>query len=153
MPYLTAGAPWIISKLVNNQPGLICEALETSQHNGDGYVEVDIDVGNFKGSRFSAVAKRIIDTVCPRVAKFVIDLAFMMQGEEEDELPERLIGTVRLIRLDLAGPSSKGFVYDRTKVTRAQQHAISRSKGQKAADDVDDEESMSARSSEALSPL
>ncbi len=53
------------------------------------------------------MAKRIIDTVCPRVAKFVIDLAFMMQGEEEDELPERLIGTVRLIRLDLAGPSSK----------------------------------------------
>ena len=47
----------------------------------------------------------------------------------------------------------QGFVYDRTKVTRAQQHAISRSKGQKAADDVDDEESMSARSSEALSPL
>jgi|TARA_B100000513_G_scaffold157535_1_gene75424 hypothetical protein len=40
LPYLTAGAPWIISKLVNNQPGLICEALETSQHNGDGYVEV-----------------------------------------------------------------------------------------------------------------
>lgn len=69
--------------------------------------QVDIDVGNFKGSRFSVVAKRIIDAVCPRVAKFVIDLAFMMQGEEEDELPERLIGTVRLIRLDLAGPSSK----------------------------------------------
>ena len=102
LPYLTDGASFLTSKLVNNQPGLISAALETAQYNGDGYVEVDIDVDALKGGAFSSLAKRIIDVVTPRVSSYVVDLAFMMQGEEEAELPERLIGSCRLIRLDLA---------------------------------------------------
>ena len=126
-PHLTAGAPAVVGRLVNNRQGLVCEALETAQYNGDGYVEVHIDVGDFKGSIWSSIAKRCIDIVCPRVATLVVDLGFLMQ--EEAELPERLLGGVRLIRIDLKGPSTiRGFSYDRTLVTRAQQAAIDRSK-------------------------
>ena len=126
-PHLTAGAPPVVGRLVNNRQGLVCEALQTAQYNGDGYVEVHIDVGDFKGSIWSSIAKRCIDIVCPRVATLVVDLGFLMH--EEAELPERLLGGVRLIRIDLKGPSTiRGFSYDRTLVTRAQQAAIDRSK-------------------------
>eukprot|EP00316_Scyphosphaera_apsteinii_P009524 CAMPEP_0119349652 /NCGR_PEP_ID=MMETSP1333-20130426/109660_1 /TAXON_ID=418940 /ORGANISM="Scyphosphaera apsteinii, Strain RCC1455" /LENGTH=234 /DNA_ID=CAMNT_0007362253 /DNA_START=60 /DNA_END=761 /DNA_ORIENTATION=+ len=104
LPYLAAGAGWVMSKLVNNQPGLICAALETRQFQGDGYIEVDIDAEGFKSGPFSTFAKKIIDVVRPKVASLVIDLAFMLQGNEEAELPERLIGSIRLARLDLANP-------------------------------------------------
>lgn len=32
----------------------------------------------------------------------VIDLAFVVQGEDEEELPEHILGTVRLSRIDLS---------------------------------------------------
>jgi len=102
LPYIVHGVNWVVCKLVNNQPGLICEALDTKQYSGDGYVEVDIDVEGFKSGPFAGLAKKIIDIVRPKVATLVIDLAFMLQGNEEAELPERIIGVSRLIRLDLA---------------------------------------------------
>lgn len=32
----------------------------------------------------------------------VIDLAFVLQGNEEEELPEHILGTLRINRVDLA---------------------------------------------------
>merc|ERR1740130_908070 len=53
IPYLAAGAPWPLDKLVNNQCGQLSAALEVTQHTGEGYAEIDIDLGGFKsGSVF-----------------------------------------------------------------------------------------------------
>uniref|UniRef100_A0A6S9ZAZ2 Protein ENHANCED DISEASE RESISTANCE 2 C-terminal domain-containing protein n=1 Tax=Chrysotila carterae TaxID=13221 RepID=A0A6S9ZAZ2_CHRCT len=105
LPFIVHGANWVTCKLVNNQPGLICAALETNQFNGPGYAEVDIDIEGFKSGPFSALAKRVLDVVKPRVATLVIDLAFMEQGNDVDELPERIIGVARLMKLNLSTSS------------------------------------------------
>jgi len=120
LPFLTAGANFVICRLVNNQPGLIVAAIQTHQYNGEGYAEVDIDIEDMKQSAFASLAKNIIDAVTPRVRSYVIDLAFMLQGENEAELPERCIGGCRLVRLDLKKP-------DAATISPMQQRAKSRS--------------------------
>jgi len=107
LPFLTGGAPWIMAKAVNNQPGLICAALNTLQFAGEGYLEVDIDIEGFKPSPFTGLAKQILAIVRPKVASLVIDLAFMLQGDKEAELPERLIGSARLCRINIATPFAR----------------------------------------------
>ena len=56
---------------------------------------MDIDV------EVSAVAKHILGVVKPLAAAICIDLAFVVEGRNEAELPERLVGGVRLHRFNL----------------------------------------------------
>ena len=74
---------------------VVANALKQSQYCGDGYVEVDVDV------EVSAMAKHILGVVKPLAAAICIDLAFTIEGRNEGELPERLIGGVRLHRVNL----------------------------------------------------
>ncbi|CAN0296765.1 unnamed protein product, partial [Ascophyllum nodosum] len=60
-----------------------------------GYFEVDIDVGsNARASIATHLAGGYAE-------KMVLDLAFALQGEAEDGLPERLIGGARIVKPDL----------------------------------------------------
>jgi len=118
LPFITHGANWIMCKLVNNQPGQISAALDTQQFNGLDYLEIDIDVEGFKSGPFSALAKKILDIVRPKVASLVIDLAFMEQGNDDAELPERIIAVARLMKLNLStskptDPARKNYVPSR----------------------------------------
>ena len=52
-----------------------------------------------------ATARRVANVVAHTVAfccrYIVIDLAFVLQGNEEEELPEHILGSARLSRIDL----------------------------------------------------
>ena len=50
----------------------------------------------------SAVAKHILSVVKPLSRSITVDLAFVIEGQEEGELPERLLCGVRLHRLNLS---------------------------------------------------
>jgi len=102
LPFLAEGGGWLMGKAVNNQAGQLAMALETRQFEGPGYVEVDIDVEGFKSqSIFTKLAASAVGLVKPQVTKLAIDLAFMYCGYCEEELPERLIGCVRLHHIHL----------------------------------------------------
>ena len=47
------------------------------------------------------MAKHILGVVRPLAASVVIDLAFVIEGQHESELPERLLAAVRLHRINL----------------------------------------------------
>ncbi|TMW62094.1 hypothetical protein Poli38472_009587 [Pythium oligandrum] len=64
-------------------------------HFDDGSTEVVIDV-----HAFSYIARRGIYMLLDKTAKLVIDVAFVLQGEAEDELPERILGCCRLDSLE-----------------------------------------------------
>jgi len=102
LPLLSAGAGAIMRGVVNNQPGQLAEALECKQYGGHKYVEVDVDIDAYKSdSVFTKLAKAAVGLVYPKVAHLTVDLAFMIAGLSEAELPERLLGAARLHRLNL----------------------------------------------------
>lgn len=62
---------------------------------GDGYLEVAVDVGS------SSVAKHVYSAVRRFSTSVILDIGFVLQGEQEDELPERVLGGVRICRVDV----------------------------------------------------
>ena len=54
IPFISGGAGWALSALVNNQCGQLAAALEVTQYNGEGYAEVRH--GRPAGSRAQAAA-------------------------------------------------------------------------------------------------
>ncbi len=69
---------------------------------GDGpacplpYVEVDMNVST------STAALRALGVAKPICRSLVVDLAFLLEGSREDELPEVLLGCGRLVHVSLA---------------------------------------------------
>lgn len=62
-------------------------------------MEVDIDVGS------SSVASSVVGLVMGVTKKVVVDMGIVLQGNVADELPERLLGTMRLQNIDLSTAS------------------------------------------------
>jgi hypothetical protein len=87
---------WIVKQSVGKTACLIGEALEISYYNGKNYLELDVDIGS------SSVARGVVNLVVGYLSKLVIELAFLIQANTEEELPEYLLGTCRLINLDVA---------------------------------------------------
>lgn len=66
-----------------------------SYYRGPDYFEVDVDCTT---SRAAASVVNMVKGYCKTL---VIDLAFIIQGNTEDELPERVVGVVRFSRVDM----------------------------------------------------
>lgn len=50
----------------------------------------------------SIVANAIVHVAIGYVTSLTVDMAFLIEGQAEEELPERILGTVRLKKLDLS---------------------------------------------------
>lgn len=61
----------------------------------DKYMNVDVDIGS------SMVATAVVQLAVGYVTTLTVDLAFLLEGQAEDELPERLLGSIRLHNLAL----------------------------------------------------
>ena len=62
---------------------------------GPGHFEVDVDVGS------SRAAASVVGLVSPVTTSLIIDMAIVLEGREEQELPEQLLGTVRFAQVDM----------------------------------------------------
>ena len=51
------------------------------------------------------MAKHILSVVTPLSQRLVIDIAFVLEGQDEAELPERLLGGCRIHRINVAQAS------------------------------------------------
>lgn len=94
IPRVVEGA-WMVKRAVGTKPAIIGTKLKHRYFDGDGYSEVDVDVGS------SAMAVGVLKVVKGYAKMLVLDMAFVLQGDEEDELPERIFGAVRVHRVDL----------------------------------------------------
>ncbi|CAM9856772.1 unnamed protein product [Phaeothamnion confervicola] len=97
-------APWLVRKAVGNKPTLLAQKLTCRWFRGNNYVELDIDVGS------SRVALQATSLAMGYARNLVIDLGFSLQSEFQEELPERLLGSVRLkyVDVELACPLHDG---------------------------------------------
>lgn len=84
---------------VGETPVLLGKKLTTHYFTGPNYFEVDIDVSS------SSVAKHVVGLVCGATKSITVDMAILLQGNEADELPESLLGTLRLVQIDLGTAS------------------------------------------------
>nr|GMD37045.1 protein ENHANCED DISEASE RESISTANCE 2-like [Ipomoea batatas] len=93
IPYISKGS-WIVKQSVGKKSCLIGQALEVNYFKGKNYLELDVDVGS------STVARGVINLVLGYLNNLVIEMAFIVQADTAEELPEYLLGTCRLNHLD-----------------------------------------------------
>ena len=74
---------------VGNKPALTGKKLQQYYHRGDGYLEIDLDLGS------SAVASRILSLVREACSRLTVDIAITIEGNAADELPERVLCATR----------------------------------------------------------
>lgn len=85
---------WIVRQSVGSTPCLLGKAVDCSYLRGPDYLEVDVDIGS------SAVANGVLGLVFGVVTTLVVDLAFLIQANTYDELPEQLLGAARLSHIE-----------------------------------------------------
>ncbi|XP_012452887.1 protein ENHANCED DISEASE RESISTANCE 2-like [Gossypium raimondii] len=93
IPYISKGS-WIVKQSVGKKACLLGQALNTRYFRGKNYLEADIDVGS------STVAQGVANLVLGYLNNLVVEMAFIIQGNTQEELPETLLGTCRLNHLD-----------------------------------------------------
>ncbi|KAL8133342.1 hypothetical protein AgCh_008705 [Apium graveolens] len=84
---------WMVKRAVGTKACLLGKAVTCKYLRQDNFLEIDVDIGS------SSVARSIIGLVLGYVTSIVVDLAILIEGREENELPEYLLGTVRLNRV------------------------------------------------------
>lgn len=94
IPRIVKGS-WIVKQSVGTTPVLLGQKLATRYFRGPNYFEVDVDITS------NTVANSVTSLVVGAITSLVVDLAPLVEGQAEDELPERLIGSVRFEHLDL----------------------------------------------------
>ncbi|EEC72293.1 hypothetical protein OsI_05468 [Oryza sativa Indica Group] len=87
---------WIVRQSVGSTPCLLGKSVDCSYVRGAGYLEVDVDIGS------SAVANGVLGLVFGVVTTLVVDMAFLIQANTYEELPEQVIGAARLAHVEPA---------------------------------------------------
>ncbi|XP_074281234.1 protein ENHANCED DISEASE RESISTANCE 2-like isoform X2 [Silene latifolia] len=89
---------WMVKRAVGTKACLLGKAVTCKYLRQDNFLEIDVDIGS------SAVARSVVGLVLGYVTSLVVDLAILIEANEEAELPEYLLGIVRLscVRLDSA---------------------------------------------------
>ncbi|KAF8378992.1 hypothetical protein HHK36_028419 [Tetracentron sinense] len=93
---LESGGSWIVRQSVGSTPCLLGKAVDCTYIRGPKYLEIDVDIGS------STVANGVLGLVCGVITTLVVDMAFLVQANTVDELPERLIGAVRASHVELS---------------------------------------------------
>ncbi|EQC37848.1 hypothetical protein SDRG_04871 [Saprolegnia diclina VS20] len=97
IPTVVEGS-FIIKQSVGSKPTLLGNKLKCPYHRGDNYFEVDLDISS------SSVANTVVGMVTGVTKILVVDMAFLLEAQTEEELPEAILGTVRLQHVSLDNP-------------------------------------------------
>ncbi|KQJ98445.1 protein ENHANCED DISEASE RESISTANCE 2-like isoform X2 [Brachypodium distachyon] len=85
---------WMVKRAVGTRACLLGKAVTCNYLRQDNFLEIDVDIGS------SSVARSIIGLVLGYVTSIVVDLAILIEAKEEKDLPEYILGSVRLNRIN-----------------------------------------------------
>jgi len=94
IPRVVEGS-WIVKQTVGNTPTILGRKLRQPYHMGPNYIEVDVDIAS------SSIAGAVLGVCLPVAKSLVVDIVFLLEGWEEEELPEKVLGAVRFSHVDL----------------------------------------------------
>ncbi|KAL8551510.1 hypothetical protein ACS0TY_000565 [Phlomoides rotata] len=95
IPHVSKGS-WIVKQSVGKKACLVGQALAMKYFQGKNYLEIGVDIGS------STVARGVVGLVLGYLNNLVVELAFVIQGNTQEELPEVLLGTCRFNHLDVS---------------------------------------------------
>jgi len=97
IPHVIEGN-WLVRKGVGTKPAVIGKRLKQRYYQSKelNYFEADVDVGS------SSVGGSIFKLVRGFAVTLTMDLCFTLEGQLQDELPERLVGGVRMAHCDVS---------------------------------------------------
>ena len=103
-------APYIVRKTINGlggeKPVLIANRVKTTYQTGKNHLEINMDVSS------SRIASMMIDLLLKNMENCLLDCAWLMEGQKDEELPERVLSKIRwawnsvemvLLKLDEGG--------------------------------------------------
>jgi hypothetical protein len=76
---------WIVKQSVGNTPAIMGKKLRQTYYRGSNYFELDLDVSS------SSVGAAVVNLVSGYTKKIVVDLAYLLEGQCQEELPEQLL--------------------------------------------------------------
>lgn len=79
---------------VKDTPTLLGNKLKQYYYKGDNYFELDVDVGS------SQIARNVCGLAISYAKNIVVDMGLCLQGNDEAELPEVMMGSVTCIKID-----------------------------------------------------
>ncbi|KAJ7516221.1 hypothetical protein O6H91_22G048000 [Diphasiastrum complanatum] len=85
---------WVVKRAVGTKACLLGRAVTCHYLREDNYLEIDVDIGS------SSVARGVIGLVLGYVTNIVVDLAVLIEAKDEKELPEYILGTARINRVN-----------------------------------------------------
>lgn len=84
----------LVKKAVGSKPTLLGKKVKQYYIRSNDYFELVVDVGS------DAIAKRVVGLCTGYAKNLVVDMGFVLEGTSEDELPEVVMGSVRLKNID-----------------------------------------------------
>mmetsp|Transcript_31241 Transcript_31241/g.72857 ORF Transcript_31241/g.72857 Transcript_31241/m.72857 type:complete len:351 (+) Transcript_31241:133-1185(+) len=90
-----AEGPWVAQKVVGSQPAILGKNIKLKYFEKPGELEVSIEVTS------SGLGRRIVGVLQSAASAVVVDVAFVIEGQEQEELPEQLLGGFRVVRPDV----------------------------------------------------
>lgn len=93
IPHIVEGN-YIVRKAVGSKPTLLGTRLKQHYIRTERYFEIIIDIGS------SPVAQRIVKLALGYAKTLVVDMMFVLEGKQEEMLPERIAGGLRMKNID-----------------------------------------------------
>lgn len=94
IPIVVEG-PWVVRNLVTGRPAIIGTKLPVEYYRQGNILVAELDIGNS-----SSTAKRIVGLCRRYMNALTVDIGFVIQGNTEDELPEQMLGAIRIHGID-----------------------------------------------------
>ncbi|GAX78760.1 hypothetical protein CEUSTIGMA_g6197.t1 [Chlamydomonas eustigma] len=94
IPHIASGS-WVVKQSVGTTPAIIGKALKTTYHVTKKYIEIDVDISA------NTVASYATGMCRGAAQSLVIDMGFVLEGSTPWELPECLLGALRLNHLEV----------------------------------------------------
>jgi hypothetical protein len=96
--------PWIVKQTVGNTPAIMGRKLRQPCYRADHYFELDIDVNSTR------VGSAVINLCSGYSKNIAVDLAYLIQGQCQEELPEQILGNVRLAHVDFTKATKRAAI-------------------------------------------
>ena len=89
-------ANWVVKRAVGGTPAILGKKLKQHYHRQKHYFELDIDIGS------DAIAAGVVRLALGYAKSIVVDIAYVLEGKTQAELPESVMGTIRVKNIDMA---------------------------------------------------
>jgi hypothetical protein len=95
---------YVVRTAVGTKPTIIGKKIQQYYIRGDRYFEIVVDISS------EPMAQRIVKLALGFAKTLVVDIMYVLEGNDEDTLPERIFGGVRLRGIDFENKDGKRAV-------------------------------------------